>query len=259
MTFEIVTTAKKNLKDEDAVRERLAKDRPGMRIEAIVDRGSSWWVRLAEGPPFPPKDEEAPSEDAPKDLEEATDEKSDDSDDDEKSDDDDKKGEDKKDDGEGDALGKLKELVGEMQSLFDELVNKGGEIAEDAKAKSDKIKEIHDTVKDDVSDSPAEVGPVPGGGPVPPMDGPPVPQGPKPAKGLDKRKKLPGGGGLSTFTNRRTFIATHDGVDNDGKRISMTAAARELEENEEWSAYEVVNIKAEGDKYVAKLQLREDQ
>lgn len=264
--YEFVRTQKSAI-TRSGIRQSLASARPEMRVEAIKDDGDYWLVRLvkrddrvsasqrvAELPPFLKKDDEAPAEEAPKD-EAPEGEEHEDKPKEEGEEKSDEKGD--KDDGEGDALGKLKNLVSEIQGLFDELVNSSGEVAQKAEEKDQKIKDIHDTVAEEVGDAAglADIGPTPGSGP--PMPGAPAPKAPA-APGAKPPRKRPAPPGVSTFTHRRSFIATHEGVDADGNRISMVAAAAQLEADPQFEDYHVVNIKEEGDKYVAKLELKSE-
>lgn len=260
MSYEFVKAPKSEI-DRAGIRQSLASARPDKRVEAIKDEGDHWLVRLvaADTPPFLKKDDEE-TEEAPKDA--PKDETSDDESDDKPK----EEGEDKeksKDDGEGDALGKLKNLVSEIQSLFDELVNSSGEVTQKADEKDKALQDAHETIKQHLPDgdsAPAsleDIGPVPGG---PPVDAPGAPAAPKSAPVPGGKKKRPGmaPGGVSTFTHRRTFVATHEGVDENGERISMVAAAAQLEADPQFENYEVVGIKEEDGKYVAKLELRSE-
>lgn len=256
--YEFVKAPKSEI-DRAGIRQSLASARPDKRVEAIKDEGDHWLVRLvaADAPPFVKKDEE--TEEAPKDA--PKDEASDDDGEDKPKEEGDGESKDKGDDGEGDALGKLKNLVSEIQSLFDELVNSSGEVTQKADEKDKALQDAHETIKQHLPGDGApvpgaeDIGPVPGG---PPVDGPAAPAAPKAAPVPGGKKKRPGmaPGGVSTFTHRRTFVATHEGVDENGERISMVAAAAQLEADPQFENYEVVGIKEEDGKYVAKLELR---
>jgi hypothetical protein len=60
----------------------------------------------------------------------------------------------------------------------------------------------------------------------------------------------------TAFSSRRTEIATTAGVDSDGNSIPFSVAAAALEAKDEWSGYEVIAVKRDGDEIRAKLQLR---
>lgn len=258
--YEFVKAPKSEI-DRAGIRQSLAAARPDKRVEAIKDEGDHWLVRLvaADAPPFVKKEEDASSDDAPKDEDEPKDEAKDDDADDDKEEGEDKG--DSKDDGEGDALGKLKTLVQEIQGLFDELVNSSGEVTQKADEKDKALQDAHETIKQhlpgDSAPGAEEIGPVPGGPELEGLDGP---KPPKAAPVPGGKKKRPGlaPGGVSTFTHRRTFVATHEGVDENGERISMVAAAAQLESDPQFENYEVVGIKEEDGKYVAKLELRRE-
>lgn len=311
--YEIVEAPKNLAPSKDAVRQAIANERPGYRIEAIRETEDAWEVRIAKidgrvsgatrVAEFPFKDDEDSKDDSSsEDKEEpsdAPDVSSDDSSDDDGGDsedssdssegDDDSSGDfggdekkddkDNKDDGEGDALGKLRELVNQIQSLFDELQNKAQETVDKADAQQKAVDEIGDTL--DAHRSPKaepglgpdaalgleDIGPGMGtGGPNPPVPGAGGGQPPKKlpgagapgASGVDKRKKpLLAPGQVSTFS-RHHEVATHPGVDEEGNRISLTAAAHDLEQSEVFAAYEVVSIvEDDNGQYVAKLRLRD--
>jgi hypothetical protein len=264
MQYEIVKVLKTDAETEAIVTAGVKAARPTQYIQNVLENEDHWLVRLAEFP-FEKKDDEG-SDDAPEapaddagDKEDDAEEKPEESESDDDGEKKDKK--DNKSDGEGDALGKLKSLVGEIQSLFDELTNSTQEVADKADEQAGAVEEIgglldkHRGPKDeglglgdDLGAELGDVGPVPGGGPVPS-----VPTGPKPAKGLDKRK--PGAPGISTFTHREFEYATHPGVDAEGNKISIIAAAMELANSDELKAFEVEALKADTDgKYVAKLK-----
>lgn len=263
MQYEIVKVLKTDAETEAIVTAGVKAARPTQYIQNVLENEDHWLVRLAEFP-FEKKDEEssdeAPSDD-PTEEEKPEEESSDDSDD--KADDKDGEKKDKKDnksDGDGDALGKLKSLVGEIQSLFDELTNSTQEVSDKADEQASAVEEIgglldvHRGPKSDAAELPGDIGPVPGGGDVGLGGGvPPVPTGPKPAKGLDKRK--PGAPGINTFTHNEYEYATHPGVDENGEKMTIMAAALELANSDELKEFEVEALKADTDgQYVAKLK-----
>jgi hypothetical protein len=282
MVFEIVEAPKQKGQSKASAVAELRKARPGFRVVTFVEAGNVWKAELQERKSTSTREAEFPfekdeeSKDAPK-AEESDDSDDDDDDDDEakseeKSDDDD--GEEKGDDKEmsqEDALGRLKSLVGEIQGLFDELGGKAEEVASDADEKQKKLDEAHKVLSPDAS--PGGEGPVPGmgGGPEAPESlpapggKPPVgpggagPAAVGPAAGPRQRKtpRRPAPMAPSAFSNlrRRTEIANHPGVDENGNRITLTAAASALEA-EMFKDYEVVSIKHDGDNIVAKLVLK---
>lgn len=276
MAFQIVA-ASKQLKTEKDVRAALAKAEPGWVVTNVEDRGDVGWLarledKVADIPPFlkkddaeaPPGDSSAPEgspeEEASESPEEEADEQS--------------KGDDKEKGGE---KGKGKDLVSDLESLvqqvtqvLEELKGKAGEVADDAKAKDDTIKGIHDQVKEHGvpgEDSlglppdagldapmPSDVGPVPGkpgAGAAPPRK-PGVPTGRSP------RGRMPAP--LPTaFTKRHQEVVTHPGVDNDGNVINIVAAAAELERDPDWSEYEVAGMTTNRDgTFSALLRLKSE-
>jgi len=259
---------------EEEVRERLSTVYPNWEIEGMEQSDRGWLVRLKKNAEFPFEEDDKKddskddsSEDAPKDADDAEDSKDDakeDSKDD--SDDSDDNGDidpsDGLDEGEAkDLVGQLNELQGQLNKLVEELGGKAQEVADDAKAKDDKIKDIADAVSDvappagdmaGLDDMPMD-SPVPGGPPKPPM-APKRPGVPSPTP--KKRPPVPGGG-INTFTKRKTEVVTHPGTDSTGTRISMLVAARELEATDEWSDYEIMSMTQNVDgSFSAKLRLK---
>lgn len=254
MIYEIVSAPKSDLPTEEAVRAALAKEKPGLTVENITTEGNEWVVRLADGkPPWLDKED---SGDAPDESADSAD-----ADSDSDSDSDSKDKGDKKDKKKGDPVGEVKNVIDQLTTLFQDLGGKVQDLQAAHDEKEQKLKDIGDTVGDSAGgpgDLPPglegdgeAVGPTPGGPPAPPM----------PAKGLDKRKPgLPGapGGGLPTFTHKYE-VATHPGVDSEGKRISLTAAATALEADPDFVEYEVVGMTENADgTYSAKLKLRSE-
>lgn len=265
--YEIVETPKQEGQTKAQVVAALRKERPGFRIVAVTqgqdEDGNDVWLaeieqrvssskREAEFP-FEKKDEkEAPKSE---DSDDDDDEDSDDDDDDDDSEESDEKGEKK----EGDPLGRLKELVSEIQGLFDDLAGHADEVATDADEKQKKVDEVHKLVDEHASEpNPAAVGPTPGGpdSALPP-ESMPQPGGKPPAPGAP-RKRRPAPAGPTAFS-RRTEIAKTAGVDEEGNRISLSAAALALEAQDEWADYEVTDIRHQGDIIIAKMQLRETE
>jgi len=258
---------------EEEVRERLSTVYPEWDIEGmdLSDRG--WLVRLKKNAEFPfdedKKDDKADSaEDKADDAEDTADDAKDTADD-AKDDAEDAKDDDGDDDGDIDASdgldeGEAKDLVGQLNELQDqlnklvgELGGKAQEVADDAKAKDDKIKDIADAVSDvappaGLDDMPMD-GPAALDGPPKPPMAPKRPPVPSPAK---KRPPAPGGG-INTFTKRKTEIVTHSGTDHTGARISLLTAARELEAADQWADYEIMSMTQNVDgSFSAKLRLK---
>lgn len=270
--YQIVAAQKKY--SEEEVRDRLSSVYPEWDIEnmELSDRG--WLVRLKKNAEFPfdedKKDDSSDdSSDAPKDSEDsdddsdAKDSEKDDSDDSDSDSDKDIDPSDGLDEGEAkDLVGQLNDLQGQLNKLVEELGGKAQEVAEDAKAKDDKIKEIADSVNevapkddmaglDDLGMDPAMMG----------ADGPPKPPMPPKRPGVPtatpkKRPPVPGGG-INTFTKRKTEVVTHPGTDSTGTKISMLTAARELEAVDEWKNYEIMSMTQNVDgSFSAKLRLK---
>src|SRR5581483_4663849 len=268
MTYEFVKAAKSAVATEEAVRAVVKAERPEFQIEAVGDKGDHWLVRLVKDEklaadfPFKKKDDAGKKDDVdvePQDDSEDTDtDPDDDGDNDSNEDtdsDDDKGDEDKKPKGE-DALSRLKELVHEISGLFNELTNKAGEAVQKADDQQKAVDDIagtldqHRSPGSDAAMTLDDIGPTPGSPPGPPHGGPGVPSpkvppGPEAPgmPGFNRGKKpLPPGGGISAFTNRLE-TATHPGTDAEGNKISLTAAALELENDPQFEEYEVVAMK----------------
>lgn len=260
MVYEIVTAPKSDVPTEEKLREALAQHKAGFTVENIDSDETTWTVRLAETPDFLKKKDDA--DDAPSESDESTepdgDEETDDTDDDGDGDSDggDDKGE-KGDKKKGDPVAEVKAVIDQLTTLFTDLGGKVQDLQTAHDEKAQKLKDIGDTVG-------GEGGPGGGleGGPEGLGDVGPVPGGPKPpmpsGKGLDGRKPgVPGppGGGLPAFTNYQ--VATHPGVDDKGEKISLTAAAVEMESDPEFVNYEVVGMTENADgTFSAKLKLK---
>jgi hypothetical protein len=262
MAFEILTATKEELKSEADVRKALADARPGAKIENIVLAGDEWTIRLAEVPAFLKEkgEESAPDDEASESPEEEAKEDSG-----EKKDDDaaSKEKGDGKEKG-GSPAQAVEKVITELQSLLKDLGGNVKALQDSHDEKDQALKEISDAAGehgggDMAPPLPEDVGPVPGGPPAgagaPPGAIPPVPQGPR---GPSKRPR-PGGAPLNAFTHRRTEVATHPGVDAEGNRITLLAAATELEKDPELQEYEVVGMVENRDgTYSAKLKLKTD-
>lgn len=280
----VIATVDKSF-TKDQIRAEARKN--GQIVQMIRDADTEWEVRLADLPPFMKKDEE--SEEAPKDAPEDA-PKDDDSDDEPKAEkkDDDSKGEkSEKGESKGDSLGELKSLIQELQSQVEKVVSVAESVSADAESKQQKMEEIHDSVKDHVDgnkdkgelgDVPAPPVPgdaagledVPAGPPMggPPAGGPPKPPGAPKAPGAPGGRGAPGGkpqrpvrppSGVPVFTKNQSEVIKHDGVDADGNRISLVAAAAAIEADEEWSDYEVTGMTENRDgTFSARLTLKSE-
>jgi hypothetical protein len=265
--YEIISASKSELKTEEELRAALAVHYAGAEVETIKENNKTWTIRLAAD------DEEDDSEDGPpfgKKEDGDSDSDSDSSDSDKDSDDDgdndgDKDG-DKDGDGDGgkkDHAAEVKAVIDQLTDLFQDLGGKVDQLQAAHDEKADKLKDIGDTVGEDAGPPPgmeADGGPVgPGAGPAPGIGGPGGPPKPGlPGPGPDGRKRpvppMPGGG-LPTFTNYQ--VAKHPGVNEQGERISLVAAAAELEKDADFTAYEVVGMTENADgTYSAKLKLK---
>jgi hypothetical protein len=270
--IEILTASKEH--SEDAVRAGLAESRPGFRIETMELVGDEWNIRISDegGFPFKKKDDD--------DSGESSSEKSESDSDDKKEDSDDSDGE-KKDSDDGDSnkkddnasVEKLRSLVEELQQKVEEVVQNAAEVAEDADGKQQKMEEIHDSVKEHVKgdgdgekseglpgeDAPAaplpedgvgleDIGPTPG---APPKGGPKPPMPPAPGA----KKRPPMTPGVSTFG--RAVVANHPGVNDQGERIELLAAALQIADDPEFAELELVGmVKNRDGSFSAKLQPR---
>lgn len=266
-TYEIVTASKADAQTEELLRAALATHKPDYTIEQISSTGDFWEVRLVTGaddekkPPF--LDDADDSDDNSDDDTSDSKDEADDSKDDDGDSDSDKK--DKKDKGSDDPVAEVKNVIQQLTDLFTDLGGKVEDLQAAHDEKADKLKDISDTVGDAVGkpdglgdlppggpglppgleDDPALVGPTPGKPAGPPR--PPMPAGPT------RRKPGVPGGGLPTFTNVQ--VAKHPGVDSDGKRISLLAAANELANEPEFAEYEVIGMVENSDgTYSAKLK-----
>lgn len=266
MIYEIVTVPKSDIATEEALRAALAEHKVGFAVENIKSDDSLWTVRLAaddDKPDFLKKKDEAPDESADS-AEDATDDSADEAEegeDGEKSD----KGEGEKGDKKGDPVKEVKTVIDQLTQLFTDLGGKVEELQSAHDEKAQKLKDIGDTVGGEGGPGGLEGGPegvegMPPAGGLPedvgPTPGKPAgpPRPPMPSKGLDRRKPgLPAG--LPAFTNYQ--VATHPGVDDKGEKISLTAAAVEMEADPEFSNYEVVGMTENADgTFSAKLKLR---
>lgn len=266
--YEIVTAPKSELADEAALRKALAKHKAGYVVENINSDDDTWTVRLAtktaDKPDFLKEksdsddaDSSDSSSDADSDSDDSSDSDSSDSDDSDSDDDGDDKG-DKK----GDPVKEVKNVIDQLTNLFQDLGGKVDELQAAHDDKAQKLKDISDTVGDAAGGEDGPPGLPPGlegdGDAVGPTPGHPAP--PMPGPKMDKRKPpLPGapGGGLPTFTHRYE-VATHPGVDSDGNKISLTAAASAMETDPDFTEYEVVGMTENTDgTFSAKLRRKD--
>lgn len=282
VTYEILTASKEH--DEDAVRAGLASERPDFRIEAIVDAGNEWSIRLVKDADSDDDDDDKPAflKEKKEDGEEGEtkSEKSDDSEesDGEKS----EKGESKED---GSSVDKLKGLMDQLQQTVKEVVDHATQVADEAQSKQDKMEEIHDSVKEHVNDGegkgegledlpappvPADAEsledvPAPGATPA----GPGAPKAPRAPKrpGMPTGKppaRRPGvpGGGIPTFTN--VEVANHPGVDAEGNKMSfsqvLAALETQVEEDEDLKGFEIAGLVLNRDgSFSAKLAKKSEE
>jgi hypothetical protein len=269
--IEILSASKEH--SEDAVRAGVLSARPGFKIQAVEDKGDEWLVRISDDedskPDFLKKKDE--SDDSSDDSSDEESEPKSDSDSEDSKD----EGGDKKEKGDSDkgSVDKLRGLVDELTKTMEEVVQHAEDVAADADGKQQKMEEIHDSVKDHVKD-----GEKPGlGEELPPSDAPmpadgvgledigPTPTappkgGPKPPALPGAKPKRPGmnpGGGIPTFTNVQ--VAQHPGYNEQGERISLVAAAAVLENDPEFTEYEVVGMVENKDgSYSAKLKRKSE-
>lgn len=276
----VIATVDKSF-TKDQIRAEARKK--GQIVQMIKDAGEEWEVRLADLPPFMKKDEE--SEDAPKDAPEDA-PKDDDSDDKPKADkkDDSKSEKSEKGESKGDSLGELRSLIQELQSQVEKVVSVAESVSADAESKQQKMEEIHDSVKEhvdgkgekgDLGDVPAPpvppdaagledvpAGP-PAGGPPKPPGAPKVPGAPggRPGAGPGGKPQRPvrPPSGVPVFTKNQTEVIKHDGVDAEGNKITLVAAAAAIEADEEWSDYEVTGMTENRDgTFSARLTLKSE-
>lgn len=267
-TFRIITATKKASDTVDTVEALLAEAYPDWRVENLVEENGEWKARIvqaAEPPAFlkEKKDESSDSAESDDSSDSESDESGDESEDESDSEDEgDSKG--KSDKKKGDPVAEVKKIMDELQGLLSDLGGKTQELQDAHQEKADKLKDISDTVGDDggmpapdgpprglgpdAEMSPDEIGPTPKAGPIPPVPKRPgVPSGGAP---------VPGRPSAFSGRKRNTEIATHPGVDREGKRISLTAAMAELEADPQFKDYVVVQTREENGRYVAKLKLR---
>jgi len=289
LMIEILELDKTYAANEAALREVVAKERPEALIEGIKVTASNdaWLVRIktAEGgdlPPFMKKKEEGDApEGAPE--EEAAEAPEDEASEDASEDSDDKKEKGSESDGvmdkseKADLVGELKDLIDQATQLFTDLGGKAEELAADAQAKDDKINDINDSIQEHVKSDGGEGAGLPGlegpggpgaGGPPAPMPGNigPTPGGGKKPAGPPKRPGVPSGkaaprgvpgGGIPTFTKRKTEVIRHPGVNPQGEAISILAAVEEIKTDAAFEAYEVTGFTTNPDgTYSAKLTLK---
>jgi hypothetical protein len=264
-----VNLEKERYPSKQAVRTVLASRHPEMDIQAILDGGERWITRLvaAEDPakledstddlPPLPGDDAPEGEDAPKDEAKDEEDKGD------KKDEDKAPKAEKKDKGPKDLAGKVEKLISELTGLLDDLGGATSELqgAHDEKAeKLDAIGDLAGGSKGEASPdegmSPEDIGPVPGGPDVSEMGPPPVPTGPHPPKGFDKRKKPDVG--VPAFTNNK-MVSVPLFRDN-GERVTAATAINRIYAMPKYAKYEVSGIQPDedNDRYVAHLVLRED-
>jgi hypothetical protein len=261
--YEIISASKSDLKTEEELRAALAVHYAGAEVETINEDNKTWTIRLAaddeegedDGPDFLKKKDEGPDSDSDSDSD------SDEKDEEDEDGDGDKDGD---NDGDGDGAKKdhaaeVKAVIDQLTSLFQDLGGKVDSLQAAHDEKAQKLKDIDKTVGEDgeppMGPGPEEIGPTPGAGPAG-LGGPPKPGLPGPGPDGRKRPAPPmPGGGLPAFTNYQ--VAKHPGVNAKGARITLVAAAAELENDEEFAAYEVVGMTENADgTYSAKLKLR---
>lgn len=284
-TIRILSAEKKANETTEQVTALLENAYPDWRVENVIESNGEWQARLvqdkistskrkvvADAPPWLKKKDDGGSDDSDSDSDDSS---SDDADDDDSSEDDsseEDKGDDKGSDGKekgkgkGDPVKEVQKVIDELTSLLTDLGGKTQELQNAHDEKADKLKDIADTVGPDSdgpgplpglddlgpdgpggAKTPGEIGPTPGGGPagIPPIPKRPgVPTGDAPMPGRP-----------SAF-GHRTEIAHHSGFDPSGNRISLVAAATQLEADPAFKAYEVVDIKEENGQYIAKLQVK---
>jgi hypothetical protein len=274
--FQIITTPREEGQTEEDVISSVKVAHPNSVIEGIRIDNGLWEVRLASKrtskskrqadfpdgfPGESDSDTEVPTEDTSDDEPDVKDDKKDDEDKPK-----DEKGDKPKDkEKASDPVAAIEKLIGQIQDQLSELGGKAKEVTDKAKEHSDKVDEIHKLVDPDAEvkidgvppvDGVDDVGPTPG---HPGPGAPPVPPRPSlPGSKLDGRKPpfIPGGG-VSTFTKRRTEIVNHPGVDESGNRISIRQAAEELEADSEYTDYAIASIREDNGRYIAKLQLKD--
>lgn len=263
--YEIVTASKSELATEEALRSALAKHKTGFVVENIKSDDDTWTVRLAtktaDKPDFLKEkgdSDDADSSDSPDDADSSSDDPSDSDSNDDSDSDSDSDGDGKK---KGDPVGEVKKVIDQLTSLFTDLGGKVQDLQAAHDDKAQKLKDISDTVGPDGADGDGPPGLPPGlegdGEAVGPTPGHPAP--PMPGPKMDKRKPpMPGmpGGGLPAFTHTYE-VATHPGVNSEGKKISLTAAAVEMENDPDFAQYEVAGMTENADgTFSAKLKLR---
>lgn len=245
--FEILETTRLEGQTEEDVREALKSVRPNSKVENIVWNEKNWVIRLADTPDFlKKKDEDDSSDESSGDEEsDSSDEPTDESD---NSDHPDNKDKEKS----GDPVEKIKGLLKELEGVVGELAGH-----------KDKVDDIHKIVDPEgagadvpITDGPPEdIGPtpqpMPGGGMGGGMGGPRGPMAPRrPRPGMTPP------GRPSTFTKRKTEVAHHSGLDDEGNLLSLTEVGKALEADPEFEEYIVEAIKKDGDSYIAKLVLK---
>lgn len=214
---------------------------------------------LDDAPPAPGKDDDSDDDapDFPKKKEEGDDDKKEDS-------------EDKKDDDEGgDDEGGEHDPVAQVLDALKTLEKSLPKI-------KDQLSGLGDVVDAPIPDEalgpmPGPPGAGPGGppkaGPVGPTPGaPPGAAGVPPAGGPPRGPKLPGGPGarkappvgVPTFSKRKNKVVFRPVSNDDGSKTSLAEATAEISSHPKFAAYDVVEIKQEGDEYKAHLKLREE-
>lgn len=269
-----------------AVRTVLASKHPEMEVQAILDSGDTWFTRLVPKVAAPPSKLEDSMDDLPalpgeedeggkpeKEVEEtpeeeaSEDESKEEKDGEDKGDKEDKPKKDKKPKDE-DLSAKVDKIIGELQDLLEDLGGTASELKAKHDEKADKLDQIGDLAGgdgpkgdmpsdlEDIEDTPEEIGPTPGGPPMG-MDEPlPVPTGPKPAKGFDKRKKP--AVGVPAFTNSK-MVSTPLFKDN-GEKVTVATAINRIYGMEKYAAYEVYGIQPDEDenRYIVHLILKDN-
>lgn len=273
MLYEIHTASKDQTEDE--VRAGAATTFPEWKIEGVRDAGDEWLVRIykdSDGkPPFlddAAEDENEPPEGSPEDeAEDKAEGEPEDSKADKK---DEAKDKGKGEKGKGDVVGELKDLMQQLQDVIKQVSDKAGDAVAETEEHRQKLDEAKDALGDDAGPAGElppplpgdakgldDIGPTPGGPPVGPGAKKPPFGGPKSV--IPGRPGVPGGGGpgLPAFTHN-TEVAQHPGVDDKGARISLLAAAQDLEADPDFADYEVIGMIENPDgSYSAKLKKKD--
>lgn len=276
MLYEILSTSTDH--SEDAVREGIANTRPDWTLEDLKLVNDEWLIQVskkeADGNPFAEEDSSDDAKEAPEGTpEDDAEDKAEGEPEDSKGDKKDEKGE-KGDKPKGDVASELKDLMGQLQDIIKQVSDKAGDAVSEVEDHRDKLDKAKDALGEGEGEGLPGLGdeapapPIPGdaaelgGGAKPPMPPkrPGVPGGGgRPRPGIPGRPGAPAGGGpgIPTFTN--VEVATHPGVDKEGNRISLVAAASVLEADPEFTEYEVIGMVENTDgTYSAKLKKKSE-